>query len=325
MKLILFSTVLVCSLSAQKPAYLVSQKAASSVAWYSPEGKQLASVNVGKHPHEMVISADGKYLYTTDNGTMKIEQQGTGGNTVSIIDLTARKKVGEISLGEYRRPHGIDFDEKTGRLLVSTELPDQLLIIDPQKRSILRKYDTKGKTSHMVTLGPGGQYAYVSNSNSANVAAINLQSGEVKPIPTGKRPEGSVLSSDGKELYVANREGASITVIDTARNEAVATISTGNGPVRIGITPDGSTLVYALMHDKKIGLADARKRRQVATVDLSGTPVSLNISPDGKQAFVAAEEQDTVYVISIADRKLVNEFKTPQGTGPDPVLAIPAK
>jgi sugar lactone lactonase YvrE len=186
--------LLSCHLLAQDAAYLVLQKGASSLAYYARDAKLLATVPVGQHPHEMVFSPDGRYLYTTDNGTMKIEEAGKGGNTISIIDVNGRKKLGEISLGEYHRPHGIDVDKSTGRLAVTTELPDQLLILDPVKRTVVKKYGTKGKTSHMVTLDPGGKWAYVSNSSSSNVAAVNLDNGDVKLMETGARPEGEAAA-----------------------------------------------------------------------------------------------------------------------------------
>jgi YVTN family beta-propeller protein len=303
-------------------SYLVLQKGSSSLAYYSPAGVQLATLPTGKHPHEMVISADGKFLYTADNGTMRIEESGSGGNSLSVFDIAARKKIADIPLGPYHRPHGMDIDQSTGRIFVTTELPDQLLVVDPQRRAVVNHYDTKGKTSHMVKLGPGAKWAYVSNSGSSNVSAVNLDNGKVTLIPTGARPEGSVLAKNGKELYVCNREAAAITVIDTSQQKAIAHIPTGKGPVRIGITPDGSRLVYALMHDKRIGFADPGGRTQVGYVLLPHSPVSLSISSDGKLAFASAEEQDRVYVISIADRKIVAEIKTAPGSGPDPVLAL---
>ena len=118
----------------------------------------LATVPTQPHPHEMVFSPDGRFAYTTDNGTMRIEQAGTGGNTVSIIDLKLRKKVGEISLGEFRRPHGIDRIQATGQILVSTELPDQLLLIDPEKRQVVKRWATGGKTAHMVVATRDGKF-----------------------------------------------------------------------------------------------------------------------------------------------------------------------
>jgi YVTN family beta-propeller protein len=309
----------------QNSIYLVLLKGASALAYYTPEGKMVANVPVGAHPHEMTFSTDGKLLYTCDNGTMRIEHAGKGGNSLSIIDVAARKKLGDISLGEYHRPHGIDIDRKTGRLAITTELPDQLLIVDPVKRSVIKHFDTKGKTSHMVTLGPDAKWAFVSNSTSRNVSAVNVDTGEVKLIPTGERPEGSALSRDGKEVYVCNREGAAITVIDSAQQKAVGTIPTGKGPVRIAVTPDGKTLVYALMHDHKVGFADPATRKETGSVQLPGPPVSLHLSPDGKLAFASVEDADSVYVVSIADKKVVREIKTAKGSGPDPVVMISSR
>jgi YVTN family beta-propeller protein len=313
------SLALLTSLWAQAPSLLILHKAGSALGFYTAEGKFLSSAGVGLHPHEMVLSNDGRFAYTTDNGTMRIEQAGTGGNSVSIVDIVSGKKAGEILLGKYRRPHGIDIDRSTGRLVVSTELPDQLLVIDPAKRSIVRTYDTMGKTAHMVVLGPGAKWAYVSHSNSANVAAIELATGQVKLINTAERPEGSVLAPNGRELYVVCREGQSIAIIDTAKQMAVAKIDTGKGPVRIAVTPDGRQLVYALMHENRVEFADVASRKVLGQAPIGGKPVSLSLSPDGKLAYASAEDDDTVYVLSVPERKLLREFKTPKGSGPDPV------
>ena len=221
----------------------------------------------------MIFSKDGRYLYTTDNGTMRVEHPGAGGNSISIIDVAARRKFADINFGEFHRPHGIDLDLATGNLAITTELPDQLLLVDPAKRAVLKHFPTKGKTSHMVRFGPAAQWAYVSNGGSSNVSAIYIKTGEVKLIPTGNRPEGSVLSKDGKELYVCNRDSDSLTVIDTTGNSARADTPTGKGPVRNAITPDGHTLVYALMQDKKIGFANPKTRRQTDYLALPQQPV----------------------------------------------------
>jgi len=128
-----------------------------------------------------------------------------------------------------------------------------------------------------VTLGPGAKYAYVSHAGGDTVAAVNLASGDVKLIQTGSRPEGSVLSKDGRELYVANRDANSITVIDTQKNTAIANVPTGKGPVRIAVTPDGRRLVYALMFENRIGIADPKARRQVDYALLTHNPLVVTV------------------------------------------------
>jgi YVTN family beta-propeller protein len=322
---ILLLLALAVPASAVEQVLLVVLKAAGAVGYYSLEGKLLGTVRVGAHPHEMAISPDGKYAYVTDNGTMRIEHPGSGGNTVSIIDIAARKRVGTISTGKYRRPHGISVDWRTGYIAVTAEAPDRILHIDPRDRKVIRHFDTLGRTSHMVTLPPGrsgAEYAFVSNSGMATVSVVQLTTGQVKSIPTGERPEGSVLSKDGRELFVCNRESASITIIDVERQAAIGEIKTGKGPVRIGITPDGTTLIYALMHEGKIEFADVSRRRPVAQVGVEGQPISLSISPDGQYALAAAEEKDTVFIVSIPERKLLRSFQTGKGSGPDALALV---
>ena len=306
----------------QQTLLLVSQKASSSVAFYTPEGKLLSTVEVGTHPHELVISADGRYAYTTDNGTMQIEHVGEGGNTVSIIDLHERRRAGVVSLGKYYRPHGIDLDPKTGNLLVTTENPDQVLVVDPRGQKVLRTYDPQGQTPHIVKVDKNGEWAYVSNARSGTVAAIKLDSGEVQLIPAGGRPEGSILSDDGTRLYVVNRDSSELTIIDTEKKANIGTIKTGDGPVRVGLSPDGKYAIYGMINAMKVGFADLEARKEVALVDLGGPLVSLHTSPDGRWAYTAAQDDDTVFVISIADRRLHTTFKTADGAGPDPVQQI---
>lgn len=322
MKLLLL--LLATSSWAQDSEMLILLKGASALSFYSPAGKEIARTAVRPHPHEMVFSPDGKFLYTTDNGTMRIEQAGAGGNFVSIIDLKARKKIGEIDLGSFRRPHGIDIDKATGKIAVTTELPDKLLWIDPKTKKIERVFDTGGKTPHMVVLGPGAKQAYISHSNSGNVSVIDLASGKIKSLTTGTRPEGSVLSPDGKRVYVVNRESASISVIDTAKQAVEKTIAVGKGPVRIAATPNGALVIYACMHDEVVEFIDTHSLKVIArTAKLPGPLVSLTVSKDGKFAFASAEERDLVYVISIADKKLIKTIHLPAGSGPDPVFSLP--
>ena len=305
-----------------EPAFLVSQKAASSIGFYTWEGILVAEVPVRAYPHEIVASPDGRFLFVTDNGTMAIEQAGEGGNTVSILDIEARRKVGEVDLGRYHRPHGISVNPVTGDVLVTSENPDRLLIVNPETRQVTRDFDTKGETPHIVTASRDGKRAFVSNARSGTVAAIDLESGDVKLIAVGSRPEGSVLSRDGKFLYVANRESNEISIVDTEKNETTGSIKTGRTPVRVKLTADQKFLVYALMDDNEVGFADIDALEQVATVDLSGPPVSLEMSGDGKYALACSQEADTVYVISVADRKIIQQFDTSKGAGPDPALYL---
>jgi YVTN family beta-propeller protein len=307
--------------AAPEPVLLVSQKAAKSVAWYTLDGDLLAEASVSDHPHEIVLSADGSRLFVTDNGVMRIENAGEGGNRVSVIDVAGRAKVGEIDLGRWHRPHGIDLCAD-GTLLVTVENPDQLLVVGVTQGAIVQQYETGGETPHIVRCSPDSKTAYVSNSRSRTVAKIDLASGARALVETGDRPEGSTLSRDGRTLYVAHRDANTVAIIDTAAWEVRGEITTGEQPVRCGLTTDEKTLACALYGDQALGFADVESRKEVGRLELDGSPVSLEMQEDGETALSCAQDADICYVVSVPERRILHTVPVEEGAGPDPALLL---
>ncbi|MFN7926161.1 MAG: hypothetical protein U0Q16_39045 [Bryobacteraceae bacterium] len=309
--------------AAQRADWVVVEKVAGAVGFYTESGDRVAGVKVGTYPHEIVFSPDKRYAYVSDNGILWMQYAGEGGNTISVIDLEKRTKAGVISLGNYRRPHGMAVDPRTGNLAVTIENPDGLLLVDTKARKVIRKYDVQGEDPHMVLLDPKGEWAYVSNATTNTIAAVHLSSGQVKLIPTDKRPQGGTLSPDGKLIYMTNSDGNSISIIDIAKQERIGTIKTGRGPGRVAVTPDGGTLVYNLQPGEGMAFADVASRREIAQIPLGGKSLSLTMSADAKWAYVGLQEQDKIAVISVPDRKLTRIVSTPKDSGPDPVVPLP--
>ena len=307
----------------QKAALAIVEKKAGAVGFYTAEGKRIAGVPVGKHPHEIVLSPDKRFLYVSDNGILWMTEPGEGGNTISVIDRAAMKKVGVIDLGPYRRPHGLDIHPKTGQIASTIENPDGMVLIDPVHRKVVRKYDVKGEDPHMVLFGRDGEWAYVSNTATNALAAVHLASGQVKLIPTDARPQGAVLSHDGKIIFLTNSDGNSISIIDADKKERIGKIAVGKGPGRVALTPDGKTLVYNLQPGQGVGFADVASRKVISEIALGGNPLSLTLSSDGKLGYAGIQDQDKVAVISVPERKILRTFATPAGAGPDPVLPLP--
>lgn len=305
-----------------QPDLAVVEKIAGKVGFYTAAGKRVAEVKVGTHPHEIVPSLDGKTLYVSNNGILWMQYAGEGGNTISLIDRASRQARGVIDLGNNRRPHGIAVHPKTGQLVITTENPDGLILVDPVARKVLRRFDVKGEDPHMVLFDAAGEWAYVSNSTSGTVAAIQIATGKTELIPTGKRPQGGVLSPGGKTVFLTNADSHTISLIDTATRKVVGEVKTGQGPNRVAITPDGKTLVYSLGAAHAVGFADVASRKETGQVKLSGQPLSLTMSRDGRWAFSGVQDKDKVHVIDVAKRTIVRTIETQKEAGPDPAFPL---
>jgi YVTN family beta-propeller protein len=312
-----------CALSAADvPSIAIVEKVGGAVSFHTEDGRPLGRVKVGAYPHEATLSSDGRLLYVTNNGVLWMTEDTMGGNTVSVIDVAAMKKLHDIDLGRFHRPHGIAVLPGTNHLLATTERPFGLVTIDPAARKVIRDYDVKGKSPHMVFPAPAGDVAFVSNSDSDSVAAIDLRTGSVKLIDAGAHPQGGAFSPKGDRLYVTAANANRIAIVDSKSQSVTGTIPTGKGPARIAVTPDGRTLVYNLGFEPGVGFADSASRKQTAMVPLPGRPLSLTMTRDGRRAFAGVQDQDKVFVISVAERKVERVIELPKGSGPDPAIPL---
>ena len=305
---------------AAEPAFAVIEKVAGRVGFYDASFTRIGQVSVGAFPHEAVLAPDRRTLYVSVNGVLWMTEDAMGTNTIAVVDVPSMKKVASIDLGRFHRPHGLALDPATGTLLATTERPFGLVAIDTAARKLIRDFDVKGKSPHMVTLSKDGRRAWVSNTDSNSIAVVDLKGGTTQVVATGEGPQGSALNKRGDRLYVTNAGPGRITVIDTKSAKEVARIATNKMPGRVAITPDGRTLVYNTSDG--VAFADIATNKQVTAINLKGRPLSLTMTRDGKRAFAGVQDQDKVYVIDVPGRKVATVIDTPKGSGPDPVIPI---
>ncbi|MBI4841891.1 MAG: hypothetical protein HY803_12615 [candidate division NC10 bacterium] len=142
---------------------VVVQKGDHSLGYYDFEtGAELDRVPIDPFPHEFAISPDGRLAYMAHFGVALAEDEGPGGNTVSVVDIQARRRVGTIHCGEYRRPHDVTFDAN-GALYVLSEGSSNLLVVqDPRSGRIDHVVPTGGEGSHKVSVSRDGSLAFCS-------------------------------------------------------------------------------------------------------------------------------------------------------------------
>jgi YVTN family beta-propeller protein len=313
-------TLLSTAALAQEVAVIV-HKWDNSVGFYdSNTGEQLARVEVGVKPHEMALSADRRLAYITNYGVNSYTQQEEGGNSISILDLVRREKVGEIELGKFHRPHGIGLG-RSGRLYVTCDFPPSLLVIDPAKRSVLRENSVGQALPHMVMITRDEKKAYTANSGSGTVTAIDLVTGKViKHIDIGGVPMGMAMSKDERRLYAANRTGNRVAIIDTGRDEVSGWIEIPGQPVRAGLTPDGRRLIVTLIESGEAVIVDTSSRTVVHRIRTGANSEGIGIDPSGQFGYVSAQGENKVIKFSLKDWRPLLEIKT--AARPDPIAII---
>ena len=300
---------------------IVVQKNDHSLGYYDPEsGAPRGRVGLDPYPHEFALSADGRLAYCCHFGVALAEDEGPGGNTISVVDVAAKRHHRSLDCGDFRRPHGIALDRQ-GRLYALSEGASRLLIApEPETGGFSRDQPTGGLGSHWVTVTGDGRLAFVSNMASDSLTVLFPQEPARPPvsIPVGRRPEGSVLDAEEARLYLVNRESAEISVIEVATLRALAPIATPPGPVRICRDAQGRLLV-PLYHDRALAIIDPTDPTAQTKVALPEKPVAISYDPDLGWAFVSTLG-DKVWVVDIAAERRLHAVET--AAGPDPSATV---
>jgi YVTN family beta-propeller protein len=109
----------------------------------------------------------------------------------------------------------------------------------------------------------------------------------VATIPVGKFPHGLRISPDGKQAYVANLKGGTVSVIDTASQKEIAQVPAGKGPAQVGLTPDGSLVLVSLSEENAVAVIDPATRKVIRKVAVGTVPIQLYVTPDSRTLLVA--------------------------------------
>ena len=305
----------------QGRALVVLHKLEASLGCYDvASGRELFRLPTADFPHELCLSPDRRRLYVTEYGLRGVESEGEGGNAVAVFDLRGRTRVGTLSTGEYRRPHGVAADAG-GRLYVTSEPRRALLIFRLEDQSFLHVVDVEQETPHVVAVSPDGRTAVTANIGSGSLSAVDVMMGVVlRQVKVLERPEGMAFSPDSTLLYVVNRESAAVSIVDAVQFEVVGRMETGRGPVRIAITPEGNRIAFPLFHENAVQIADTKARAVTHTIPVGKQPAGTTLSADGELLFVSCEHERQVYVISMAGGEVLSTIAT--GEGPDAMACL---
>jgi YVTN family beta-propeller protein len=322
---LLFAETLIVLNKAEATASLIDLKSQSVVA----------TIKTGNGPHEAAVSKDGKLAIATNYGT-----QEAPGNSLTLIDLTSSSAIKTIDLGEYNRPHGVQWLPDGKHVAVTAEQNKALLLINIETGKVEKKIDTGQEISHMVRLAPDATRAYVASIGSGTVTVIDLNKGEaIKVIPTGKGAEGIDITPDGAWIWVTNRAADTVSVIDANSLEIAKTLDSKSFPIRAKVTPDGKKVYVTNAKSGDITVFDAVQKTELQKIQIpvdavdtqgrlfggqfgnSSVPVGILIHPGGKWAYIAHANADIITILDLESGKPSGKLKA--GKEPDGMAYSP--
>ena len=305
---------------------------------------------VGSFPSNMILSPDGRFGITTDQGAREMLcsiDVNTGGQ-VSHITCSASKD--DPHNGLY---YGLAFGTD-GTLYASGGNSDSIAVLRldqggklVQERQIST---TKGDFPAGLCLDDRGRL-YVANNDPISTKAPHQTPGSVaiydasrgkelgrfqfndSPARTPNFPLAVAALRDGSKLYVSSQRDSAVYVLNTtepSEPKLLTKIETGAHPVALLLDKSQSRLFVANASSDTVSIVDTRSDQIVHTIllrpeiakDVAGaTPNGLALSADEKRLYVSLGDMNAVGVIDPDDAEL--EGYIPAGWYPTAVAVPP--
>jgi YVTN family beta-propeller protein len=312
-----------CALPAGADTLLIGNKGEDSVSFVDlSSGREVARVATGRAPHEIAVSPDGRRAAVV----------AYGGNSIDILDVATARKLRTVDLGANLRPHGLVW-LSDGRLVATAEGSDTVVVVPAggDFPGPVRAFPTGAKGSHMVAVGPHRRLAYVANMRSGSVSVVDVDGrSPTDSIKVGGVPEGIALSPDGATLWVADRDGDRVHVIDKRTGNELARMPTGRMPIRVLVTPTRAYVSNA--GAGTLSVFNTRTLKLAGTLTVSGKPeamqVTILLSRDGKRLYAAETGTDQVAEVDLASGRVLRRLpagRNGDGLAISPLTVRPAR
>jgi len=211
------------------------------------------------------------------------------------------------------------------RLYVSDETGGNVVIVDPQARSVVARIAV-GKRPRGIQLSPDYQRVYVALSGSP-IAGPNVDESKLPPpdrrydgigvvdvrsrrllttYPSGIDPEAFALSHDGRVLYVSNEDSGQLSAIDLTKGTLRVTVSVGTEPEGVAVSLDDRIVYVTCETSNNVYVVDTRSMKVLATIATQKRPRAIYLASRSHRGYVTDEFGAALTVFSSDDYKVVN-------------------
>jgi YVTN family beta-propeller protein len=299
------------------PALLVLHKGENAMAIVDPNtGTVLGRAPTGQDPHELAVSEDGTLAFATNYAG------GTGGNSLSVIDIASRTERYHLELAPLARPHGLWV--AGGKVYFTAEANLAIGRYDPATNKVDWVLGTGQERTHMIVVSKDEKTIFTSNVSSNTISIIERggpggaggpggppsggRGGPGGPGGIGGRPPGGF---GGRPPGGPGGPGWRPTIIPV-----------GQGPEGFDVSPDGKELWAAHMNDRQISVIDVTAKKVVHTIDAGARAANrLKFTPDGKRVLVSEIGGGDLIVLDAASRSVIKRITL--GRGASGILVTP--
>ncbi len=250
----------------------------------------------------------------------------SGSNTISVVDLKARREIAQIGTGEQPVTARVAPDGNT--VVVANRGGNSVSLVDATSRRVRAIFEGCPGAAD-ATILPDSSKTFVACSGGHQLMAIGLAHGGQPDrlesmMDVGRAPVHLALKPDGGELFVSNSLSDTISEVVTSTDDVGGAYLMGDNPVRGLVSGDNSLLYVANLRAQDVTMyaIDEGKRATFSenpsgSIHVGDGPSAMAFSAEGHLLFVVDTRSGDVAVVRTASHALFTML--PTGRGPNAI------
>ncbi len=264
------------------------------------------NIEIGELPLNLILTSDGKYAVSSNSGT--------GGHSLSLLDLERKNEIQRITVDKTWR--GLCFNQDESHLFVSGGNNDNIYSFSFSPAGITLKdsfnlqLDEKEKISvsgiacwtkkdYLLAVSKGSNSLYVFDIKERNV---------IKTIKLPAECYDILLNNEENFAYVSVWGGGSIARINLSTLEFDKNIPVGDHPCEMIISKDDKWLYVTNANNNSTSLVDLAKNEEkekiISSLDVNApygsTPNSISFNGNETILFVANADNNYIALFDIS-------------------------
>jgi YVTN family beta-propeller protein len=166
----------------------------------------IARMPGGTYPDGLAYSPEAQKVYVSDEH----------GGTDTVVDVVTNTRVASVQVGGVIG--NTQYDESSHHMFISAQSANQLVEVDPETDTIVRRIPVPGaKENHGLLIDSVSHRAFIACQGNDQLIVIDLRTGAaIAQFPVAKDPDVLAFDAERQTLYVAGESGqvSEFTVTD---------------------------------------------------------------------------------------------------------------
>ena len=271
------------------------------------------TIPLHKRPVALALDPEGNLAYVANSAS----------NSVSVVDLKARREVAVIGTGE--EPVAVRTSPDGTTLAIANRRGNSVSLVDLSSRQVRAVFEGCPGANDIVIL-PDSSKAFAACSGGYQILAIALAHGAARPprpdrveslLDVGRQPVQLALKPDGGEIFVSNSLSDSISEVITGTDDVLGAYLMGADPVRGLVSADNALLYVGNLRSQEVTIYAIDDGKRAGAIHVGDGPSALAFSASGHLLFVVDARSGDVAVVRTASRSLFTML--PAGRSPNAI------